>query len=90
MNLSRFTELERQHIAWNGNPGHIREPILSIEATTIALHANFLPILIDVHGRGQSSQGSMIIMPSAPVILGLPFLLEREIMQDSPDMPIAS
>ncbi len=82
-NLCHFTQLVGNHIRWNCNSGHFCESVLSKEPTIIRLDLNFLSILVNVHGRSQWCQSTMIIVPSTPVSFGSSLFREGKIVQHS-------
>ena len=67
----------------------LAEPILSKQATTQSFDWNLLSILVSIHGRAQSCQWPMIIMPPTPIIFRFTFILKWKIMKHSPNMTLS-
>ena len=83
MNLSRFAKLKSNHIWRDSDPSHITKSILGKQSPTVCFERNLVPLCVDVHRRSKSSKGSVVIMPPAPVILGIALGIEGEVIEHS-------
>lgn len=84
--LSGFAQLEGQHFLRNGYLGSICKSVLGKETSIFHRETDLLPSLIGKDGGSEGSKRAMVIMPSAPIILSSSLILEREIVQHSPNV----
>lgn len=52
-NLSHLTQLESEHVGWNGDSGHFGEPIFGEESSVIMFEFDLFSGFVNVHGRSQ-------------------------------------
>lgn len=78
--LHTLSQLESQHLSRNWNSCCISKSILCEQTSSFQFVGYFLPWLFSVESWSESCKCSVIVMPSAPVIFGFSFGLEREIM----------
>lgn len=87
--LRNLTQLKCQHFRWNRNSCHFSETILRVKSSIWLLDFNLFAVLVHVHGRSQSCQSSMIIVPTAPVSFNWSvFFIEWEVMKHSSNMSL--
>lgn len=74
--------MESQHVCWDTNLGCVCESVLGVESSCFEREGDFFSFGIEVEGRGQGSEGTMIVMPSAPVILSFALVFEGKVVED--------
>lgn len=88
MNLSWLSKLECKHICRNAYLSSISKSIFCIESSSFYRESDLISILICIECRCQSSQRSMIIMPTAPIIFSVKLILKGEVMKHSSNVTL--
>lgn len=89
VDLSGLAELESQHISRNADLSHIGKAVLGIESTSFKRELDLFTALVSIEGRSEGSEGSVIIMPSTPIVLSVSLVLKGEVVQHAASVALS-